>query len=117
MNIESPQSESGNWSAKGHRTTPDRRRRRRETSGCRKLGDGSTDTLGEAADREGQSGGTPAASANARWITVAFDPRTCARTKRVQFRGQLEGGQPGTTQDVIHLSEAKLGVTFHPDYM
>jgi hypothetical protein len=117
MNIESPQSESGDWSAKRHRTTPDRRRRRRETSGCRKLGDGSTDTYGEAAAREGQSGGTTAASANTRRITVTCDPQICARTKRIQLRGLVEDGQPWTTQNVLHLSQSKLGVTYHLNYM
>jgi hypothetical protein len=84
MNIENVQSESGDWSAKRHRTTPDRRRRRREISGCRKRGDGSTDTLGETAAREGRRGGTTMASANTRKITVTCDLQTCARTKRVQ---------------------------------
>lgn len=85
--------------------------------GIQKTGDGSTDTLEEAVNREGRHGGTTAASPNTRWITVASDPPSLREDETRKVARPIEGGQPWTSRDVLHLSEAKFGVTYHPNYM
>jgi transposase len=48
---------------------------------------------------------------------VTCDPPNLREDETRTVARPIEGGQPWTDQDVLHLSEAKFGVTYHPNYM
>jgi transposase len=84
------------------------------------------DTLWDAADREGKSQPTGARWAE-RWndggasgLAPAHGggrPSKLTDGERQQLRDLLEADQPWTTQEVLHLIEAKFDVTYHPNYI